>query len=301
MTEASDGAAPVQDGRRPPFCYQTHDALAVIREHFTGAKLTTALAIYLSMTEAANRAGGAEARAGFRATRNEIASAAGISADTLDRYVSTFTKVGLIEARRESVGKVHMPNVWVLLDPSPVPPLAAPVRGGGSRTGAAQGLRRKATAEGEPTAPSGGTDGDATVDPEKPPSVVHIDGRNLPLDALADLCGVDEDSPRYGQAVAALNGRRGQVGIRHLFWKEIHRWATEHGELDRLAGLYDDPEQFARALEKGIKRKASLYRSTMPGATLTPTALRDWWLDLERQPARRDGGLTPEEMERFTG
>lgn len=300
MTDQPDGAAPVQDERRSPFCFQTHEALAVIRGNFSGAKLTTALAIYLSLTEAANRAGGAEARNGFPATRAAIAEAAGISVDTLDRYVVTFAKVGLVEARRRTVDGVNLPNVWVLLDPAPVPPVAAPVRPGGSRTRAAQGPRKKAKAEGEPTVPSGVGAPD-TVDPEKPPSLVHVDGRNVALDALAELCGVDEDSPRYGLAVTGLNGSRGQVGIRHLFWKEIHRWAVEHDELDRLATLYEDPEQFALALERGIKRKAVLYRERMPGATMTPTALRDWWLDLENQPARRDGGLTPDEIEQFTG
>lgn len=139
------------------------------------------------------------------------------------------------------------------------------------------------------------------VDPEKPPAVVKIDGRNLPLDALASECGIDDESPRYGQAVAALNGARGQVGIRHLFWKEAHRWAVEHEEVDRLSELAEDPERFALALSRAIPRKAALYREKLPGATISPTALRDWWLDLERQRERGNGGLSPGEIATFTG
>jgi hypothetical protein len=142
--------------------------------------------------------------------------------------------------------------------------------------------------------------------PDRPPALLKISGRNLALDTLADVCGIVEGSPRYIQAVVALNGRldkRGSLkepGIRHLFWRELLKWAESTGNEDRLSELDEDPERFERALERGIFRKAELYRARMPGATLTPKALRDWWLDLERQPARRDGGLTPDEIEKFT-
>lgn len=301
MTDEPDGgAAAVEDGRRAPFCFQTHDALDRIREHYQGAKRTTALAVYLSLTEAANRAGGAAARGGFSASRKEIAGAAGISVDTLDRYVADLVKIGLVEARRRAVEGVNLPNTWVLLDPLPVPPVAARVRPGGSRTGAAQGPKKRTREEGEPTAPArGGADGGGP-DPERPPSVVYVDGRNLALDALADECGLDPDSPRLGQAVAALNGARGQQGIRHLCWRELIRWADENGRTAELATLYDDPERFTRALEQAIRRKCALYRDRMDGAHLTPTALRDWWLDLEKTPGRR-AGLSPDEIEAFAG
>lgn len=120
-------SAALQDRRRPAFCFQTHEALDLIREHFEGARLTTALAVYLGLTEAANRSGGAEARDGFRATRKEIAARVGLSVDTLDRYAREFEEIGLIEVERKTAGTVNLPNVWVLND-SPAPP---------SRTGAA--------------------------------------------------------------------------------------------------------------------------------------------------------------------
>jgi hypothetical protein len=129
-----------------------------------------------------------------------------------------------------------------------------------------------------------------------PPKIVIVSGRNLPLDALAAECGIDEDSPRLGQALVALNGSRGQPGIRHLFWKEAHRWADENERLETLSELVSDPEWFAVHLAQAIPRKAALYRERMHGAILTATALRGWWLDLEKQAAATGAGLTPEEI-----
>lgn len=134
-------------------------------------------------------------------------------------------------------------------------------------------------------------------DGQEIPAVALIDGRNLPLDALLEECGIDPGSPRVGQAVAALNGRKKEPGIRHLFWEEAQRWATEHDELDRLASLRADPEQFARALEAAIRRKAGKYRETLHGATMSPPALRNWWLDLELARGQ-DGGLSSDDMRR---
>lgn len=144
MPDSPDGANLVQDDRRPPFCYQTHDALAVIRATFEGAKLSTALAVYLCLTEAANRDGGAEARGnGFAASRRVVAAAAGISKDTLDRYAADFVKAGLllIERRPAEVEGMNLPNRWRLLDPAPVPPVAAPLRPPPGRVDAAQELK----------------------------------------------------------------------------------------------------------------------------------------------------------------
>lgn len=150
---------------------------------------------------------------------------------------------------------------------------------------------------------------DAEASADTPPPIVKIDGRNLPLDALADACGIDPGSPRFIQVPVALNGRTHKTtgelltpGITHLFWKEASRWANEHGEVERLLSLHGEPEQYAQALARGITRKAEVYRAKLNGATMSPSSLRDWWLDLERQPTgARQGGLTPDEIERFTG
>jgi len=128
----------IHDARRAPFCFQTHAALDVIRERFVGAKRTTAIAVYVAMTETANRNGGSVARESFRASRKEIADRAGVSVDTLDRYAADLAEAGLIEVERERVGTVNLPNRWSLVEP--------PVRTGAppSRTGAATPSRTDA-------------------------------------------------------------------------------------------------------------------------------------------------------------
>lgn len=134
-----------------------------------------------------------------------------------------------------------------------------------------------------------------------PPPIVLIDGRNVPLDTLAALTGVEADSPRYPQAIVALNGRlhktTGAVlekGIRHLYWGECHRHAlaaVTPDEVLRLRELQGNPERFAVLLADRIRKKADTYRAAMPGAALTPKALRDWWLDIEHQDRAGDADL----------
>lgn len=145
MTETPD-AARGSDHRRPPFCFQTHDALDIIRAHFTGATRSTALAVYMTFTEVANRRGGADARDGFRATRKTIASHAGVGVNTLDRYVRSFEELGLLEVVREKIGEVNLPNRWAIVDApgSDVTPLAPP-QTLGSPTGGA--LRARSSPE----------------------------------------------------------------------------------------------------------------------------------------------------------
>jgi hypothetical protein len=308
MPDPADGApavddAQVRDGRSSPWCFQTHAALDLIRASFDGPKRSTALAVYVCLTEAANRSGGAAARGGFTASRADIAAAAGISVDTLDRYAAEFSRVGLITVERRRHQGVNLPNRWVLADPSPppVPPLAARVRPGGSRVGAAQVLKKKPLAKkGETTSPLGeGPPGPGAPGPdiEVPPPLTLVEERNLGWDAIAEVCGIDPASPRSGLVAVSLNGARGQVGIRHLFWREVYRWADAHGEMERLSAI--TAERFEEALAQGILKKAELYRQRLPGATLTPTALRAWWLDLEKTPHAGGGGLTPDEIAAF--
>lgn len=127
----------ITDDRRAPFCFQTHGALDAIRSHFEGPKRTTAIAIYVALTETANRNGGASVRENFRASRKEVAERAGVSVDTLDRYVGGFAEIGLLEVERERVGSVNLANRWSLREPdrTGAPP---------SRTGAATPSRTDA-------------------------------------------------------------------------------------------------------------------------------------------------------------
>jgi hypothetical protein len=123
-----------------------------------------------------------------------------------------------------------------------------------------------------------------------PPPVKLVDGENLPLNALAETCHIDKQNrQRMREAGVALNGAKGKPdGIRDYFWIEYQR------VLD-AGGLTDAPssEAFDEALIEAIKRKATRYRRALPGAVLTPHALRKWWLDLKPE---QGGVLTGDDL-----
>lgn len=133
---------------------------------------------------------------------------------------------------------------------------------------------------------------------ESPVPGVHIaEGQNEPLNALREACGIDPaNGARMGELAAALCGRGGREGIRDLFWIECRRVAEQTGREAKLAEI--TPEQYASLLVERIWLKARQYVERMPeNASLTPSALRKWWLDLERMKPR-EGGMTPEEVKR---
>lgn len=304
MPEAPDAAAAfeVGDARRPPFCYQTHAALDAIRAHYSGdkpyGKLPTALGLYCVLTEAANRAGGSEARSSFTALRKSIAEATGVSTDTLDLYVVELEKAGVLRVRRNKAGAVNLPNVWSLVEPESPGRVDSPPGRVGSATLAesTRPLARERLAE-----PKKGPEEPPLAPPQggmlsAPPPVTLVGNRrNLPLEALAEVSGIDPESPRMAEAAAALNGRprarnpEAHRGIRQLCWIELERMAAP----DWLRSLHDEPRKFEEGLARTIRKKADLYREKMPGAYLTPTALRRHWLDLE---LAADGRLTPDQI-----
>ena len=108
----------MKDRRRPPFCYQTIACTAAIRAALAGKELNTALGIYQSMTELANQHHTADGRAQtFAATRRELAEFAGVGKSTLDRYVTIFEDLGVVEVeRRMNDDGTNLPNVWALID-----------------------------------------------------------------------------------------------------------------------------------------------------------------------------------------
>lgn len=109
----------------------------------------------------------------------------------------------------------------------------------------------------------------------KPPKLVKIDGRNLGMDALAEVCGIDPSGNQAGRLVAALNGGKAiKVGIRTLCWRE---WSA-------LDIRTSDPSAFEEFVAGRIRDQAKTYTDTMNGAMLTPTALATWWTDMHAQP-----------------
>lgn len=146
----------------------------------------------------------------------------------------------------------------------------------------------------------------AGVDVTVPPPIKLVDRQNEPLNTLLDVAGIDpENRTQVRQAAAALNGRTAngrvsQQGIVHLLWIEVGRWAADN-DPGRLLRLHDEPEGWSRLLCDVIPRKAEQYRQRFDGATLTPSALRKWWLELSKTEQRTDGGMTPDEMRSFSG
>lgn len=123
-------------------------------------------------------------------------------------------------------------------------------------------------------------------DPETPPKLVKVDGRDQAFDALAHETGVDPSGNRAREVGIALNGspRSGlALGIRALVWREARRRGVEPGE------------PFERFLVNAIHNHARSYRLAMRDAALTPLALAKWWTDLDRAGPRDAATAAAEE------
>lgn len=143
---------------------------------------------------------------------------------------------------------------------------------------------------------------DSPPPPDGPPPVwLDDEKQNLPLNALCTACRIAPGSPRIALAVVALNGRGGQQGIRALYWGECVEVAAERGADDELAALHADPERFSRLLAARVDRKVGLIRTRQPWRTdLSPSAVRDLWLDIELAPSGAGSGvMTGEDLERI--
>lgn len=130
MTDPLDGVQVVTDRRLLPFCLQTHAALDAIRAHYESdgayGKLPVALAVYVVLTELANRAGGYEARNGFSPSREVIARAAGVSASTADRYLAALRDAGVVSIETQTkLGVGQLANQYVLVEAPTLTPLVA--------------------------------------------------------------------------------------------------------------------------------------------------------------------------------
>lgn len=83
----------VEDGRRQPWCWQEKPILKYIRKSFEKGEIATATAIYVALTEiASNRQTDA-----FNTKRATVAEMVGRSANSVDRYLSRFQELGLLE------------------------------------------------------------------------------------------------------------------------------------------------------------------------------------------------------------
>jgi hypothetical protein len=104
----------VTDGRLPPFCWQSLAAHAAIRSRFEGEERATAIAIYTTLTYVANEQ---RRREGIEASRTDIATLAGRSVRTVDRYAEIFEDLGIVRVARRRDGGLNLPNLWTLIEP----------------------------------------------------------------------------------------------------------------------------------------------------------------------------------------
>lgn len=234
-----------------------------------------------------------------------LARAAQCSERTIRDSVRELEKEGLLRTRRRGLGKT---NVYVLLTPR-----AGAAQNDGSRPADSAGQElsdsaapsmqlKKTTKKGEAnaspseTAESAGELVRRTLGLDNPPAVYKV-GKVYPaLNALTQACGVPDGSPRVRHAVAALNGTKTIPGIRHLLWRELVKWAEENGRLPDLAEW--GPMRFSEALVNQIPHRAALYRQKRPTWELTPTALRDWWMEVPLLATKGpgSGGVTSDEL-----
>jgi len=170
-------------------------------------------------------------------------------------------------------------------------PDGQPETGGDSRPGT-RGVSQEEPGSSEP--------GETTdvVSLSDVPKAVLVNGRNLPMDALAKVCRVEQRSQRYREVVAAVNGTRGKPGIREQCWRDLRTHSRMVMRENEVMFESDDgrrwvftPERFEEAVAASIERMAQLYLRKLPGALLTPSALAKWWADLPGMDV--PGGGTP--------
>ncbi len=97
------------------WCWQDKDMTEFIRNNFKGQKLTTALAIYQTLTELASNNSSDE----FTAYYSQIAKLTGKSISTVKIYCRRFVELRILDKKNRKVdGKTNLSNEWSLLTPS---------------------------------------------------------------------------------------------------------------------------------------------------------------------------------------
>jgi len=99
------------------FTWQETKMFQKIREHYQGKKRTTALAIYIVMTEFASLAGKGQGKHvnSFKAHLKTIADRCGKSESTIKRYLKEFKILKIISWKNHRAGLMNLSNEWLLL------------------------------------------------------------------------------------------------------------------------------------------------------------------------------------------
>lgn len=215
----------------------------------------------------------------------EIAGILGCAVSTAKTYVAELRAVGWIETRR---GARNRPALYVIHDePQAESVVGNPAHATDSAGRYSDHGRADIQTTGAALTVGSSSDRDRRTSNEVAvaPKVVRVNGRDLAFDALAEVTGTREKSPRLRYVAIALNapGGKPEDGIRAQFARDCppEQW--------------DDPANWERQLAIDIRARAILYRRVMPGAALTPLALAKWWTDLPGLDHRGDR-ISPEEM-----
>ena len=108
----------VRDHRKTSWCWQEKAALRLLRAHYDGERLkqrSTALAVYLALTEAASNQ---YSQGHVEVIQMGIAEMTGTSRSTVKRYLSEFEDIGLIAVERRKLDTgTSLPNIYALLTP----------------------------------------------------------------------------------------------------------------------------------------------------------------------------------------
>ncbi|RJO58948.1 hypothetical protein C4546_05100 [Candidatus Parcubacteria bacterium] len=87
-----------------------------LRKHYSGKKRTTAIAIYVTLSEMASNANSET----FKSYYSQIGEMAGKSSSTIKRYCNDFIKLTILEKKNHKKGKHNLANQWSLLAYSPM-------------------------------------------------------------------------------------------------------------------------------------------------------------------------------------
>lgn len=118
------------------------------------------------------------------------------------------------------------------------------------------------------------------------PKLIRVESRNLPYDAIADVCGIDvRNRVRSGEIAKASKD------LREYAWSELRPHVRELMHAERSDKR---SESFEKSCAQMIRERAQLYRNRFPSVELTPGALAKWWHDVA---ARRPGaGMSPDDI-----
>jgi hypothetical protein len=285
-------SASVKDGRLPPFVWQSRAALRTIRHCFDKQERTYAIAIYHAMTEIANDQRHMDS---FTASRAEIALLAGVSDRTIDRYVETFERVGLLQVERQTSDGVPQPSTYTLLDggegASPPPP-----------EGASPGVAKEVRQGGEGASPSM-----ETVQEEQQEGEEELGATAPPPLEDGQLFGTPGSAERKpGGKLSDEEERKLQIVWQH--------WLTVFGHRMKVKGLTDprrrdlvkalkatgwDTDICCRAIDglkiwresghKGAMELSTIF-STHPGSKSNLTDQIEWWSTQANATVPKDDG-----------